>query len=513
MDKKPKKSSKSSDIDYDGVIYTPSYNSENGGSSKNQRNLDDNSKPLSSPKKKPPKSQFKLLLIITIISGILIFIIVFSIVYGSLKGKTPSINTTTETEFSANTEITSIETPPVVTSEKIGVIRSIESGKDAAVSIYSISENKTYNLTAAPITQLNDKYGGNMLISEFERGDVVNFTFDEETNKLVTLIENSDTWEYDNISNVKINQELKLLTKDNKDFKYSDLTVVKYNNNDYDITKIDPVDVITIKGYRDNVYYVNIEKSHGYIQVTNFDKLKEGVIEVDTDIYKALEISEKIKVSDGEHKVVIQSTNSEPFTKEITVNAGETYVLDLSSVKSKTGVLLIKTNVTDYTLYINSIMEFSREPLTLDYGAYTVRIEKEGYLPYETQLSVDRSQIVLNAELTKEETKNDVKMIKLELSTNPPGANVYIDNMYVGISPVTKEIVEGSHSITIKLNGYSDTVLNSLSINDDNRVYNITLFPLPNAQQQTTTQTQTQTTTQAPEQQNQQESQNQPNTQ
>jgi hypothetical protein len=46
---------------------------------------------------------------------------------------------------------------------------------------------------------------------------------------------------------------------------------------------------------------------------------------------------------------------------------------------------------------------------------------------------------------------------QITVRSSPSGANIYLDNAYRGITPLTLvEIPQGSHTITLKLNGYQD---------------------------------------------------------
>ncbi len=45
----------------------------------------------------------------------------------------------------------------------------------------------------------------------------------------------------------------------------------------------------------------------------------------------------------------------------------------------------------------------------------------------------------------------------MSVSSNPSGANIFVDNNFIGISPLTaNEITAGEHLVTFRMDGYQD---------------------------------------------------------
>jgi len=472
----------------DGVIYEPSNQYKN--------NADEDylvpSESAKINKTKPPQKnyspQYSTLIIITVLIGIIICVSVFFIVYSSItrphkKSDSNLLQATETTSLSASEIIQNIENAEIG-NPITGIIENIDANKKL-FSIYALKEEKSYNLKASGSTVLKDRYGDSLAFSEFKSGDIVDFIYNEDK-KLTSVIENKDSWQYKNENGIKINTDNKTITRNSTTFNYNNKTAVNYNNSKYDIKLINEMDFLTIKGYGNNVYSIEVEKSHGSITVNNASHIKDGSIEIDTSVYRKLSEVDSLDVSEGTHKIVVKGANSEPFSQEVYIKSGDVYNLDLSSVQLKSGVLLIKTNVSDFNLYVNNETELSREPLILNYGAYTIKVEKEGYENYETQISINKEQTTLNIELKKIEIEKETPIEKgtIKITTVPPNANLYIDNEYIGISPMTKEIEYGNHSITVKLEGYKQITLDSVTVNNKAALmYNFDLQP----ESQTTT--------------------------
>ena len=450
------------DADYDGVIYEPS--SQSLQETQHLKKTESKKVLPKKTKKINQKSQYKIFMTATIISGIIISVVAFAVVYNSFSpnhgSSSSSVNNTEELAALKPNKNNSSEIKTEEDDENdknLGVIKEIDAVKKT-LTLSSLDDGFAYVLEVTGKTELKDKYDNSISLQEFKIGDIADFVYNKD--KEITYLKlNAAAWTEEDVTGVKIDSENSLIEAGDKSYSYSELLNVTFKGTQSDISKIDELDTITMKGYNNTVYSISIEKGHSIIQISNKDKIKDGTFEVDNNIYKALSEVGSVKVKEGSHKIIVKGSNCEPFTKEIITSADETVNLDLSEVHIKTGVLLIKANVSDYLLTINDMPELSREPLVLEYGAYSIKLEKEGYTSFETQLILNSDQKTVNAELQKE-----VKMSKITVNTNPDGAEVYIDNAKVGYTPVSLQITQGKHNITVNKDGYNESVYSGVDI-------------------------------------------------
>ncbi|MBN2733249.1 MAG: PEGA domain-containing protein [Methanomicrobiaceae archaeon] len=94
--------------------------------------------------------------------------------------------------------------------------------------------------------------------------------------------------------------------------------------------------------------------------------------------------------------------------------------------------------------------------LAVNPGTYKVSVEKTGYRDYETTVSVAAGQdLSVHAELV---FINQPLTGSVYISTQPSGANAYIDNVYKGITALTiPGIPTGEHEVVLRLSGYEDS--------------------------------------------------------
>jgi hypothetical protein len=92
-------------------------------------------------------------------------------------------------------------------------------------------------------------------------------------------------------------------------------------------------------------------------------------------------------------------------------------------------------------------------------GSYQVRIILAGYQTY-TQTAVVTAGGVYNIQANLIPiTPGTTPVIngQITVRSTPSGANIYLDNAYRGLTPLTLvDIPQGSHTILLRLSGYSD---------------------------------------------------------
>ena len=90
------------------------------------------------------------------------------------------------------------------------------------------------------------------------------------------------------------------------------------------------------------------------------------------------------------------------------------------------------------------------ESLSLEPGAYELRIESERYLPWSGQIEIEGRGLTESVSATLEPAWAEVR-----LATDPPGAEVMLDDgTVIGRTPEPFELIQGTHELTVKLEGY-----------------------------------------------------------
>jgi hypothetical protein len=122
-----------------------------------------------------------------------------------------------------------------------------------------------------------------------------------------------------------------------------------------------------------------------------------------------------------------------------------------ASTSSRPGSLLVIATPGESSVVVNDQYR-GKTPLTLDSldpGTYTVVVSKFGYTPQTATVRINSGE---QAEVT---VTLAAERGSLSVNTTPPGANVSLDGIAVGISPgILSDILPGNHTLTVTREGY-----------------------------------------------------------
>lgn len=406
------------------------------------------SKKSASAKKQAEYVRF---MFITILCGIIICMVVFFAVFSSINKKNANKDKNTQQSTELQDESLELTQDEL---EILALIVSVSTG-DNEIGLYNIEKDTELSVVMKAGANMKDQYGQTMSLTQFKAGDIAQVVYNPSDMKYSTLKLSAKAWTQKSVDGLKVNVENSTIALGNKLYKYNNKLITNYKDEVFDISQLDATDVVTLNGYNDVVWSLKLEKSHGTLSFTNKDKIKDGNIEVDTNIFKTLNEVEKITVSEGLHKLVVKGSNIEPITKDIVIEKGKDTVVDLADVKVITATVLINTNVTEYKLYVNGEEKPISEPLMLEYGTYNIKLSKEGYEDAAKDVIVNAENVKLD--ITLKQIQQTAKMGSLKIDTGDvTGASVYVDNAYLGITPLSVKVEYGEHRVTVKKEGYTD---------------------------------------------------------
>lgn len=473
--------------DYEGVEYTKLTDIPTNKKKKNILNKNKQK----SPTKKIKKAQnfnFTTFLTIIILTGLIICFVVFGLTFNYLSQQF-DFGTNVETESNIlNTEITtlSVEDKILKSSEKIstGIIKEIILNENL-VHIYDFVTKKNHILKYFNTTELKNQFDENLLLNEFSIGDIVKFKY-SSSYKLISMEKSKNSFFNENISNFTVDLSNKFLKYKDNTFQLAENLLIFKNSKEISLDEISTLDTIDIKGIDNTILFILIKKSFGSLKFINNPNLSNATLEIDKDYFKSLNDSETLSLKEGKHKIVIRANGITPFVKEIDINSNKQTVVDLSEIQLKKGTLIINSDIQDYTIYINGVLNELTNSINLPYGTHTIKIEKEGYSPFETSILINKPQVSINVNLQKIE-----KYGEISISSSPTEAQVYIGQDFIGYTPLKYKLPYGNHSVTLKKEGYLDFNLSSINIEKNPSVFNITLHKKEETEQATKINTET----------------------
>ncbi len=163
----------------------------------------------------------------------------------------------------------------------------------------------------------------------------------------------------------------------------------------------------------------------------------------------------------GPHRVVISEAGYEAWSDIVTVKSGEvvpvtvTLVAEVSPAHGDLQVLSVPSGAAVY-------IDGSYRGLTpgddlldihdLSPGTYLVAVRKPGYEDYSKSVSIQAGGIV---QLTASLQPGEQTAAGVEIASTPAGADVFVNNAYVGITPLSfHEVEAGTYTVDIKMEGY-----------------------------------------------------------
>ncbi len=199
---------------------------------------------------------------------------------------------------------------------------------------------------------------------------------------------------------------------------------------------------------------LNVTSTNGSVQVSSIPSgalvLVDGAIRGVTPVTVS-------GLSPGAHSVVVQLFGYNDVSTSVTVVAGQTQSVFASMTQVQiTGSISLSSSPSGANIFIDGL-NVGITPMTLQGvqpGNHSVRLALSGYNDYNAAISVIAGQTTfISATLAQVQLTGDISV-----SSTPSGANVYIDGVYVGISPlVSTGVAQGAHSVRISLSGYMDS--------------------------------------------------------
>ena len=167
----------------------------------------------------------------------------------------------------------------------------------------------------------------------------------------------------------------------------------------------------------------------------------------------------------GNHNVRLTAPGYNEWTTTQYVKAGEVMTVHgtLTPSSSNNGYIRIVSYPGEAEVYLDgTYMGKTNDEgipgaytLTVSPGTHKISVELTGYRDYDQTVTVGAGETVtVDASLIK---ISDPVPGQISVSTTPSGANVYLDNQYEGITPLTiPGVSPGSRDVLLRLSGYED---------------------------------------------------------
>ena len=408
------------------------------------------------PKKPAPKkAHYAILLVTTVFVGVIAVVFVFAMMFNEWSlgsnDSGPSQAAGTQNQQQAEPEAP-VEQPPMELAPGnisiIGLVQEINpASRRIDLYIFEISQPRSFFVENHSI--LRDKFGNAITFAEFNLGDVVEIAHLEGTTVVETARVSAQVRTYRNIRDVVVDIENQMVLIGNSRYPFTQRTVVMYHGEPNSITDVSTVDIVTVDTFNGQVVFVDIHQGNGVIHIPENDMIIQGTVEVANTTFAGLEGEMEIRVPEGDHRVIIRGINIEDFQYELTVTRGGYATVNFDGLELLAGSLTVNVADPYVSLTIDGEVQLTNSMIMLEYGTYTVSVTRDGFVPFVQEVTIDSANHEITVVL-----EEIIRTQNLTLTTSPPGARMYLDGEYIGLSPVTLELELRRYSVTMALEGF-----------------------------------------------------------
>lgn len=385
-----------------------------------------------------------------------------------------------------------IAEPGSYDSVDTAVVKDIDTEKNN-ITFMNIETGRYYTLGYDGTTLIQDKYGSGMAMSQIHDGDIVDVTFLRGKKKLSSMQMSESAWVLENVERYNFDVLGKSAEVGGGVYSIRNNLVVSSEGKDAQLEDIIKGDVVSISGVGNSVYSVVVEEGHGYLRLSNDEYLKDGWIEVGQSVIQQITEDMLLAVPEGSYNVHLTASGIDE-TKQVTVYRNQEVTLDVGDVKAeepKTGKIVFAVTPSEAVIYIDGKEVDISAPVEVEYGIHQMIAKAEGYDTITQYIKV--GQELASISITLEESEEDNETGKTgndndkngsssvsanEISSSykvyidsPSDVEVYLDGVYMGISPVSFKKTAGMHTITLRKPGY---VTKSYTIQIDNEEKDVT---------------------------------------
>ena len=171
---------------------------------------------------------------------------------------------------------------------------------------------------------------------------------------------------------------------------------------------------------------------------------------IDTDIDSDIYIDEQYKgkgkwsgrIFDGAHFVEVKKDKHRTISKNLNLVLGKDVNIEIEAPEPITGMLDISSVPVKADIYING-KHYGTTPRIISdllIGDYTMKLEKQGCASVTKNITIEENQTLA----IKENLPTGKEVV---IKTDKSGDKIYVDDNYIGTSPITTNLSYGSHNL------------------------------------------------------------------
>jgi hypothetical protein len=324
-------------------------------------------------------------------------------------------------------------------------------------------------------TVVQDKYGSALVMSQLSPGEILSVQYSSDLQKAGTVMIAADVWTYENIQKFSVDEGKGVLQVGSNSYRISAQTKVFSGGKQIGLNEILSQDVLSLRGTGYDVASIVVESGHGYLKLENDEAVIGGWLEIG-HVITQISPNMLITVPEGSYTATL-SVNSINETREVSIERNRETVLDLSDIEVPqpvNGRVVFSIYPETASVYVDGTYVDTSYTVRLSFGLHQITASADGYDTVSQYFNVegDTTTVKMNLGEATDTTVSGNSLTGESSHTitiqSPEGVEVYQDNLYMGIAPVTYTKSTGSHTITLRKEGYI-TRSYQIEVEDDDR--------------------------------------------
>lgn len=403
-------------------------------------------------------------------------------------------------------ETTTSETSKRYNTTDFAIVTNIDTNK-STITFKSIDNGSTYDLSYSGGTRFKSKNGSELLVSQFDLGEIVDVYYVAGGQKLIQMEESSSVFRNESVTNFSINYEYGKMTIGNTQYIIDKNVVIKSEGKDISLEELTELDELAVKGVGTNVKSILVKRGHGYVRLVDETNFIGGLIELSDKVITEIKDDMVLIAPEGTYNLTATKGGA-GGTKEITVKRDQELTVSLSEFQAAAKRYgAVKFNIgpdnAEALLYVDGNRTEYESVVDLPYGKHYIKITSNNYDDYEKYITVAALYTTINIDMSGEQettstnpettrpseettttssgedetttaTQSGGTSSESSTSSNymrragtyyngvyvttPVGASVYLDGTLQGQAPASFNKPSGKHYILLMKDGYKSKV-------------------------------------------------------
>lgn len=367
-----------------------------------------------------------------------------------------------ESTFESAYENAEPEEPVNIYTSVASVVIEAVYEEEQAIDMYLIDRNENRTLSYDGTTVVQDKYGSGMSMAQLAAGDIADITYNSELDRAGSITLSDEAWVYEGAEKHNLNVWNGSASVGDKTYSLSEKVLVFSDGKPIDTEQILRQDVLTLRGKGHNIISITVDQGHGYLDLVNDEAVLGGWIEIGQAVISQIAPDMLFTVPEGNYTVRLTSEGIDE-TREVTIERNKETMLDLGDIEipePENGVVQFEVTPNTAVVDVDGIKVDIKYPIKLPLGLHQVTAKASGYDTLSQYFQAEEEPVTVKIELEEAVTvsentiREDHKESGRVIIEAPAGVDVYQDNMYMGVAPVTYAKTSGEHTITLRKTGY-----------------------------------------------------------